>query len=50
MNATRPPIVSACWLVAIAPSSTMSPMTTFGMRSSVAQNAPRSRALPSWVW
>ena len=49
MNATRPPSVSAFWLVAMAPSSTISPMTTFGMRSSVAQNEPRSRALSSWV-
>ena len=50
MNATRPPSVSAFWLVAIAPSSTMSPMTAFGMRSSVAQNEPRSRAFSIWVW
>ena len=49
MNATSPPRVSSWRPVAIAPSSSSSPISAFGIRSRPAQNVPRSRALRTWV-
>ena len=49
MNATSPPRLSSCLLVANVPSSRTRPIMMFGIRSRPAQNVPRSRAMSSWV-
>ena len=49
MKATRPPMVSEWWLTATAPSTTMSAIAAFGIRSSTDQKPPSRRALATWV-
>ena len=49
MKATRPPVVRWAALTAKTPSSKISAIAMFGTRSRLAQNAPRSLALDTWV-